>query len=756
MGFLSQWLNQALQHHHAGQLAQAEALYRQILQHAPNHAEAWHLLGVLAYQAKNYAVAVELINQAIQRNPTVPFFYNNLGNALSEQQQFEEAITCYQRALTLHPQFAEAHHNLGNVFNKQNQLAQAVACYQRALQLNPNYLEAYHSLGIALDKQGMWEAAVSYLRQALQLNPQYVEAHNSLGNVLKKQGEGAQAEACFQQALRWNPHYVEAHYNLGNLWREQGQLDSAWECYQQAVKLRPEFAEAWVGLGEILVEQGHGALTYFQQALKVNPTCVEAIGNLGNLFLEQSQLSEAIVCYQQILTLQPEEARTHNNLGNAWVKSGHIQEALKSYQRALQIEPSYVTAHSNWLLALNYVDNYEAAEIFAEHQKFDAQHVIPRQHLIQPIHRRPHRPLKIGYISQDFRKHSVAYFIEPILAHHDHRQFKIYGYYNYLQQDEVTHRLQRLADVWVNCYYLSDKTLVERIRADQIDILVDLMGHTGRNRILIFAHRPAPIQVTYLGYSNTTGLSTMDYRITDSYTDPPGLAEPLSSETLVRMPHSYFCYSPGDETLSMPTSPPVLDNGYLTFGSFNNYAKLSPTLLALWAQILQAVPHSKLLVKAGSLKNQATQQALRDFFTQWGIASERLLIADFVPAMQTHLSSYHQVDVALDSYPYNGATTTCETLWMGVPVVTLVGKTHVSRMGLSILATSGLTELIAETPQTYVAICVKLANDLEYLQTLRKTLRERLKKSPLMAAAAFTHQLENEYHTMWQTWCNFQ
>lgn len=686
---IPQLLELALQHHQAGDLPAAEKLYRQILQVQPTHADAWHLLGVLAYQVKNYSVAVELIRKAIALNNSAPTFYNNLGNVLREQGQLIEAVHCFQQALSLDPKFAQAYHNLGCTFTDQDNLAKAEACYQQALTLNPNYLNAYNNLAVVLVQQGKLTEAETCCHRALSLAPPSADAYNTLGNVFREQNKVTQAFACYQRALELEPHFPEVHNNLGNILKDQGKLTEA--------------------------------VAYFQRALALNPKLVEACNNLGSTFKEQGTVEEAIGCYRRSLAIKPK-----------------------------------ADIHSRLLFNLNYLADVDAATIFFEHQRFEAHYAAPLVSSIQVLlnNCHPHRQLKIGYVSPDFRKHAVAYFIEPILAHHDHAQFEIFGYYNHSTTDEVTQRLQSYTDHWRNCATLSDELLAQQIREDQIDILVDLAGHSAGNRLLVFARKPAPVQVTYLGYPNTTGLSTIDYRMTDGYTDPEGIAEKFNSETLVKLPTSYFCYRPPTETLQTPPPPsPALHNGYLTFGSFNYYAKLSAKILVCWAKLLHAVPGSKLLVKTISLNDVTTRQTCQARFAKLGVSSDRLILITEATALDEHLAIYNQVDLALDSFPYNGATTTCETLWMGVPVVTLVGERHVSRMGLSILSTVGLTELIAYTKEEYIQICLKLVNDTSYLQDLRATLRERMQSSPLMDGATFTHYLEKSYRQLWERWC---
>jgi predicted O-linked N-acetylglucosamine transferase (SPINDLY family) len=346
----------------------------------------------------------------------------------------------------------------------------------------------------------------------------------------------------------------------------------------------------------------------------------------------------------------------------------------------------------------------------------------------------------------------VAYFTIGIFKHHNAEQFEIYGYHIGTKKDSLTERFQQYAHHWLYCSHLSDEALAEQIRHDQIDILIDLAGHTAHNRLSLFARKPAPIQIAYLGYSETTGVSTIDYRMTDGFADPVNIAEQFSSETLIRMPVSYFCYSPSEESPAVDTLP-ALSQGYITFGSFNNYKKITPTMLTTWAKILQQVPESRLLIKAKSLNDPTLQQQLKAYFAQFAIVPERIIIANYTASITTHLAIYNQIDIALDTYPYNGATTTCEALWMGVPVVTLVGENHVSRMGLSLLSAVSLTECVADTLENYVHICVKLAKDVNHLQQLRATMRDRMQSSSLLDASTFTHQLEIRYQQLWEKWC---
>lgn len=572
---------------------------------------------------------------------------------------------------------------------------------------------------------------------------------------LHQSGDLAQAEAIYHKLLLINPHNGDVLHLLGLLNAQGKNYQEAEAFIQQAIGYNNKIPVFYNNLGNISWELGktEQAIDSFRRALELEPNYSDAHYNLATVLKETDHLTEALPYFQNALALNPHYVKAYNNLAETLKHKGRVRESLGYYQRALQLSAQPLI-HSNYLLALHYDPGLTAEMIFTEHQQFNRLYALPLLANSKPHDNncQPDRKLRIGYISPDFRGHSVNYFIEPLLTHHDRTQFEIYCYYNNPQKDLVTERLQTYADCWVDCAEWEDEALSNTIRTHQVDILVDLMGHTGMNRILVFARKPAPIQMAYLGYSNTTGLTAIDYRLTDEHTDPAWMP---SSEMPIRVPNTYFCYQPL-ETCPPVTATPALKNQYVTFGSFNNYPKLSPPIIQLWMAILKALPNAKLLIKSKSLKDLGTKETLLNDFSQASIAPERLMFMGHLPSSQQYLDIYNQVDIALDSYPYNGATTTCETLWMGVPVVTLIGNTHVSRMGLSILSSLGLTELVADTPEAYKDICLKLANDIPYLQKIRAGMRERMMSSPLMDASGFTQRLESIYKELWKTWCQQQ
>jgi predicted O-linked N-acetylglucosamine transferase (SPINDLY family) len=644
------------------------------------------------------------------------------GNSLLAQGRFDEAGSFFQRMIALRPNSAEAHANLGIAYAQQGNLLDAQACFERAITLKPDFAGAHNDLGTVFELLKQPDAASTCYRKALTLNPKSVEAHCNLGKVLKSQGKFEEAVTNFQAAIRLQPDRAEAHYHLGNIFRETRRLDEAIASYLQAISHKPDYAEAF--------------------------------HNLGTAYGEQGKYKEAIEYYKKMLALAPDHALAHCNLGIISHKAGLSDEAIAHERKALALVPNYLDAYQILLLAMQYSARITPEEMFAEHVAFAERFEAPLRAswTAHTNARKPDKRLKIGYVSPDFRKHAVAYFIEPILAQHDRAQVEVFCYYSHAQVDAVTERLQRLADHWIPCKHLSEDRLAERIRADEIDILIDLAGHTGGNRLLAFARKPAPVQLTYLGYPATTGLTAIDYRITDVHAEPVGMTEHLNVEQLWRLPDLFCCYRAHDNSPDVIDHPPLQDNGFVTFGCFNNFSKVSDPVLKLWAKILQRVPNAKLMLEIAGLDVPAFHAEVEARLASFGLPAERLLLVPRRPENQYVL--YNQIDIALDPFPCNGGTTSLDALWMGVPFVALAGRHFTSRMGVTILTNAGLQELITETEDDYVEIAVKLATDLQRLTTMRDGLRQRVQASPLMDGPRFTQQLEKSYRSMWKTWCN--
>ncbi|MEO1299185.1 MAG: tetratricopeptide repeat protein, partial [Cyanobacteria bacterium J06636_16] len=485
------------------------------------------------------------------------------------------------------------------------------------------------------------------------------------------------------------------------------------------------------------------AIDYFRQVLAVDPNSFAATVNLGNMLKAQGKYSEALASYRKALTIIPNHPAVENNIGGILKDQGLITEAVDCFYRA-STDPSFRMARSNLLLTLNYSDDHEPSVLYNEHRTWADLCATPLAEQIKPFDNEPdpERRVRVGYVSGSFHTHSIAYFFEPLLTAANRSDFEVICYASNARNDIVTQRLQALADGWRDIRFLPDDQVADQIRQDKIDILVDLSGHTNGSRLLVFAYKPAPVQVTYIGYPNTTGLDTMDYRLTDAWADPEGQTETWHIEQLIRLPHGFLCYRP---PVDSPEVSPLAatTTGHITFGSFNTLAKVSPQLIGHWSAVLLAVPQSRILIKALPLSDAGIQDSVKRLFEQHGVTGDRIELLGRIPAVNDHLALYNRVDIALDTFPYNGTTTTCEAMWMGVPVVTWAGQTHASRVGVSLLSSVGLKDLIADSAETYVQTAIALAGDQDRLQHLRGTMRDRMQQAPLTNAELITPSVED-------------
>lgn len=607
---------------------------------------------------------------------------------------------------------------------------------------------------LALAQANRLEEARALYTQVCQVDRQDADAWFMLGAIHGMLGQHAEAAECLRRSIGIQPQNPQAHYNLGVALRDQGKFAEAIVAFQAALRLKPDYADAYenMGFAFLSLKQLDETIAAFEATLRFYPGKPELHSNLGSVYQAKGLLQKAEASYRQVLRLNPSADVVYENLGSTLSVQGRHEEALACFREGLRRKPGNAYVHSNLLLTLNYLPDKDPFEILEEHRAWGSAHPCAGSSTAEFANTRdPARRLRIGYLSPDFRSHSVAYYVEPLLRAHDRSVVEVYCYANVLRPDDTTQRLRSLADIWRDISAMSDNQVIDQIRSDGIDVLIDLAGHTGANRLWLFACRPAPVQVTYLGYPNTTGLSTMDYRITDFLADPEG-QEKFYTEKLLRLPSCFLCYQPPVEA---PEVVPLSANktGRVTFGSFNNLAKINFQTIRLWSEILRAVPESRLLLKNHSLADPATRERYLAMFREQGVLSDRIELVGTVSSSAEHLALYGKVDVALDTFPYNGTTTTCEALWMGVPVITLVGHAHAGRVGLSLLTAVGLRELAAETAEEYVTRAAALAADLGSLSALRASLRERMRASRLCDAAAFAGTVEAAYREIWRRWC---
>mgnify|MGYP001262483097 CR=1 FL=1 len=711
----------ALRHHQNGELQQAAYIYQQILAEDPGQADANHLLGVIAHQVGEDDRAIRLIRTAIGTDPSIEAFHNNLGEAYRCSGQLDRAVASYEAAISIKHDYAEAHANLGSARMGLCQPEMAVICFNQAIAISPDYAEAHCNLGDALSDLGRMEKAISCYNRAIEIHPNYTEAYNNLGNTRRDSGQYDEAIDAYRSALAIQPDCAEIHTNLGSILRDLGQLDQAIASHTKAIAISPDYADAY--------------------------------GNLGAALQDKGQITESIACFRKAVSIDANYADGHSNLGVALLESMQMGEAVASFRKALSIRPDYAPAHSNLLFASNYRSGLPQEDAYAEYQRWNERHAKP---LLPTTHsytnsREAARKLRIGYISPDFKTHSVAYFFEPLLTQHSRAKYEIYCYSNVKNPDAVTDRLRRSSDHWCSIVGKSDDSAADQIRHDQIDILVDLAGHTENNRLLVLARKPAPVQVTWLGYPNTTGLESVDYRFTDEIADPVGLSDQFYSEELVRLPNGFLSYQ-GIESASSTSVPPCLECGHVTFGSFNNLTKVTHEVVSLWIEILRVVPDAHLLLKSKSLADTGVRERFLDMFSEGQISRDRIDLHSHMPSLQHHLHLYSQVDIGLDPFPYNGTTTTCEALWMGVPVVTLLGDRHAGRVGASLMNRVGLHQLIAADQRSYLDAAAGLAEDTDTLASLRRSLREGMRKSELCNATGFARTVEGAYSSMWKTY----
>ena len=616
---------------------------------------------------------------------------------------------------------ALAHHRAGR-------LAQAEAIYRQVLALHPNYPDALHLLGVLALQVGQPQTAADLITRAISLSPQVADFHFNHGAALVALGRFEQAMPAYRAALALRPNYPEALDRLAAACFAVGNKAGAIDAYQRLLDLQPNHAE----------------------------TCV----NLGNALSDAGKLDDAIDAFERAIRLRPDMAAGYNNLANALLARGQGTQAVAAYDQAILRQPNEANFASNRLFALQFQPGWNALDILAEHRKWNERFALPLTCQAAPHHNDPSadRRLKIAYLSPDFVGHCQALFTVPLLSNHHHAQFEIHCYADVERPDPATARLRACADVWRTTAGMTDEQIAQQIRQDRIDVLVDLTMHMSRGRPLVLARKPAPVQVAWLAYPGTTGLAAIDFRLTDPYLDPPGQGDECYSETSIRLQDTFWCYDPraveeataaSGGPIPEPNELPALKNGFITFGCLNNFCKMNEGLIDLWAAVLGRLPSARLILLApeGESRRWATQR-----LAARGVDHGRI---DFVPRQpyRRYLREFHRIDIGLDTLPYNGHTTSLDSFWMGVPVLTRVGDTVVGRAGSSQLSNLNLADFAAPDDRQFVEIAATVAGNLDRLAELRRTLRQRMRNSPLMDAPRFARSIESAYRQMWRVWC---
>lgn len=607
----------------------------------------------------------------------------------------------------------------GIVHYRSGRLGEAAACVGRARVAAPRLFEANYLAGAIAVERGHYAEAEPLLAKAAQINPKSAPCAQALGAALARLGRFSEAETAVHRALALQPDLAEAWDNLGYILKAQGNLAAAVAHHRRAVAVKPAYALGW--------------------------------HNLGLALLHAGQPAEALTCQERALALQPQLTKAHYGRALALQQSHRIAEAVAAYDRVLAAEPGHLAARSYRLMALNYLPEWSPEALDREHREFGRR--AGTGPLVEPVARGGvDRPLRVAFLSPDLRTHSVAYFLEPILAHLDATQFAVLLYHDHFTEDETSARLRTHARLWRNFVGLPDAAVERTIRQDAPDILVDLAGHTGMNRLALLARRMAPVQISYLGYPNTTGLESMDFRFVDAITDPVGAADALHTETLVRFADTAWAYAP-PPTAPSPQPPSGAPRGTVTFGCFNNPSKISDALLTAWSRLLAMMPGSRLRLKGIGLNETAQGTPWCERLGRAQIDPDRVELLGRTASLDEHLALYHEVDVALDTYPYHGTTTTCEALWMGVPVVSLAGDRHASRVGASLLTAAGHPDWIAEDWSEYITIAARLARQPEALARFRSVLREDLRRGPLLDHAGQARRFGEALRECWRSKC---
>jgi len=664
-------------------LPEARQLLISILEREPQHTDSMYLLASVVAQEGDFDLGEQLLRQALSIAPRKGLYWVLLGNLLQRRDRLADSETCYQNAVAVE---------------------------------GPNYTDALYNWANTCERLGRNRDALALLERVLKLVPAHLEARNNLANLLRSAGRPEQALAHLRKANRQQPHAIAILLNLGNTYASLGRHEEALGCFDKAIALSPNTAVLY--------------------------------NNRGNSLRGLKRNTEALASFCNAIGHEPMRAEFWINRGAALQVLGRMEEALASFEQAIAYAPDNPVAHGSALFSLHYDPRRSPMDLLAEHRLWGQRHAdaLARTSPL-PNEASPHRPLRIGFVSADFRTHPVSFFCEGLFAHHEREAYHFTAYSAVFSPDAWTNRLRPLVEDWVDVAALTDLELARRIEADQIDILIDLAGHTAANRLLAFARKPAPVQISWMGYFNTTGLAAMDYLLVDSVLAPESEPAPFVEQPL-RLPGGYLAYrGPQDapEPHRVPGQP-------LTFGCFNTSSKITANVIALWARILEAEPGSRLLLRNATFDDPLAREQYIQAFAAAGIAAERVELRGGAPHLEL-LATYADIDVALDPFPYNGGTTTCEALWMGVPVVTLAGDRFVSRVGASILTAAGHPEWICHQPDEYVERALALGRDPALRAALRLDLRNQLCSSTLGDTEAFTRRFEHALRSVWHRWC---
>jgi protein O-GlcNAc transferase len=740
---MTQSIAQAEKLFRAGRLDEMESVCASILQNTSGSngtaAEAHRFLGLAGYTRGELAQAEDHVRRAIQLAPGDGPAHDNLSLILCAMGKHSEAEAAARQAIALQPSLANAALNLGIALRKQERFSEAEHPHRSAIALDPLNAELWNHLAAVLEKLRRAPEALAALQRAIELRPDFQLARENRDRLQRQSIPEAGKLACDQ----------------GSILLSENHLEEAEALFRRAIFFNPDLPDAVLNLAKVLLlkHQYAEAEKLLLQARDQRPDSADVFYHLGLACMALRKLSEAEAAYVRCTELDPGHFRALRNLGAGVLNAeGRIDEARAAYQRALDLRPGNSACHSNQLFNESYAPGVSLAGLAKLHAAWEGKHAASLRPTWRPFTntRDPDRPLRLGFVSGDLYLHPVGLFLEPVLKRLDGDNWFTVFYDNRDRGDKQTELLKSHAGLWRKVNEQSDESLAQQIRDDGIDLLFDLSGHTAGARLLAIARRPAPVQLTWMGYVGATGLAAIDYLIADRFHVPPG-SEMHYSEKILRLPDGYLCYVAPDYAPAVGPLP-AMSVGHVTFGSFNNTAKINPTVIAVWAQILRRVPNSRLVLKYHWLDDAGLRRRLTDLFAAESITPDRLELLGNTTHFE-QLQQYNCIDLALDTFPYSGGLTTCEAVWMGVPVVTCPGETFASRHSLSHLSNIGMTETIVGNYADYVETAVHLASDLPRLADLRSSLRARMSGSPLCDADRFTANLAGSLRNLWRVWC---
>lgn len=639
---------------------------------------------------------------------------------------------------------------LGETLLRLDQPSEALAALRQASNAHPNAAEIHGAIGHVYERLADWPAAESAYDMALALNPHLIEARCNLGHVLSRQRRWPRAIVELQTALAANPNIAIAHYHLATALRHTGRLSAAAQSLQWAVDLAPTMEPAWVALGDVLLDTGEriAAVAAYRKAALLNPSATNHL-NLGAGLSATDEADESIEQMQLAVAAEPKWSDAYKGLGQALYRGGELDGAIEAFERAVELDPKNAAADSHALYCRLFRGTDSPLELKELHERWARRHtsqIVPLPPaMVDPS---TDRRLRIGYVSPNFRNQAVVLFILPILENYDPWEVEVFCYSDARLADHWTQRCKLAVDEWRDTADLSHEQLARVIRADKIDILIDLTGHIGDGRLQAFAYRPAPVQAMYIGYQATSGLEQIDYVITDDWADPPGQTDPYWTEIPWRLPEPFFAYQPPTEAPAIGPLPAAA-NGYITFGCLNNIAKVTPRCIELWSRVLHATENSRMILLSAT--GQRVHNRLRSQFAKHNIDPNRV---EFVPrqSVQDYFDTYNQIDIALDPIPFNGHTTSCDAAYMGLPTISLAGNCYAHRYGSSVMRHLGLSALVTDTEAEYTQVATRLATNRAELISLRMALRMSMSTSTLMDGKRMAQTMEAAYRGMWKAW----